>query len=53
MPEDTVAGHLHAGTLVQILDDWSPHFDGYFLYYPTRRHNLPAFQAIVNALRHK
>jgi hypothetical protein len=36
-----------------VLDDWSPTFDGYFLYYPSRRQNLPAFKVIVDALRHR
>jgi len=35
------------------MNDWSPFFDGYFLYYPSRRQNLPAFKAIVDALRHR
>lgn len=29
------------------------YFDGYFLYYPSRRQNLPAFKVIVDALRHR
>ncbi len=28
-----------------------PPFDGYFLYYPSRRHQPPALQALVDALR--
>jgi hypothetical protein len=35
-----------------VLDEWSPTFSGYHIYYPTRRQNLPAFKAIVDALRH-
>ncbi len=53
VPEDIVAWQIASGTLVQILDDWSPFFDGYFLYYPSRRQNLPAFKVIVDALRHR
>lgn len=51
VPEDIVERHLVSGLLVQVLDEWSPHFDGYFLYYPSRRQNLPAFKLIVEALR--
>ncbi len=51
VPEDIVERHVAAGSLVQALDDWSPFFDGYFLYYPSRRQNLPAFKIIVDALR--
>ncbi|MBB6469960.1 DNA-binding transcriptional LysR family regulator [Aminobacter lissarensis] len=42
-----------SGELVLLLDDWSPFFDGYFLYYPSRHQNLPAFRIVVDALRQK
>jgi DNA-binding transcriptional LysR family regulator len=51
VPENIVERHIASGLLVQILNDWSPLFDGYFLYYPSRRQNLPAFKVIVEALR--
>lgn len=53
VPGDIVERHIAAGELVQVLDDWSPFFDGYFLYYPSRRQNLPAFKVIADALRHR
>lgn len=53
VPEDIVERHIASGSLIQVLDDWSPFFDGYFLYYPSRRQNLPAFEIIVNALRYR
>ena len=53
VPENIVERHVASGLLVQVLDDWSPFFDGYFLYYPSRRQNLPAFKVIVDALRHR
>lgn len=53
VPEDIVIEQIAQGSLTQVLDDWSPLFDGYFLYYPSRRQNLPAFQLVVDALRHK
>lgn len=53
VPENIVERHIASGELVQVLDDWSPFFDGYFLYYPSRRQNLPAFKVIVHALRHR
>jgi DNA-binding transcriptional LysR family regulator len=34
-----------------VLDEWSPMFAGYYLYYPRRRQNSPAFAVVVNALR--
>jgi len=53
VPESIVEAHLRDGALEQVLDDWSPRFDGYFLYYPSRRQNLRAFQIIVDALRYR
>uniref|UniRef100_A0A9E8CTJ6 LysR family transcriptional regulator n=1 Tax=Bosea sp. NBC_00436 TaxID=2969620 RepID=A0A9E8CTJ6_9HYPH len=53
VPDDIVEQQITSGTLVQVLDDWSPFFDGYFLYYPSRRQNLPAFKVIVDVLRHR
>jgi len=53
VPESTVLAHLGSGALDVVLDDWSPPFDGYFLYYPSRRQNLLAFQIIVDALQHR
>jgi DNA-binding transcriptional LysR family regulator len=53
LPENIVESRLSAGALEQVLDEWSPFFDGYFLYYPSRRQNLPAFQIIVDALRYR
>jgi DNA-binding transcriptional LysR family regulator len=49
--EDYVADHIARGDLVRVLEDWCPPFDGYFLYYPSRRHQPPALQALVDTLR--
>lgn len=53
VPDDIVERQIASGTLVLVLNDWSPFFDGYFLYYPSRRQNLPAFKVIVDALRYR
>lgn len=53
LPEDLVARHIASGELVVVLDDWSPPFPGYYIYYPSRRQNLPAFKVIVDALRYE
>ena len=52
LPEDMAAQHIRSGELVTVLDDWSPKFDGYYIYYPTSRQNSAAFRVIVDALRH-
>jgi DNA-binding transcriptional LysR family regulator len=51
MFEEHVTDYLSRGQLVRVLEDWCPPFDGYFLYYPSRRHQPPALQALVEALR--
>jgi len=53
VPDSIVEARMTSGALEQVLEDWSPSFDGYFLYYPSRRQNPPAFQVIVDALKHR
>lgn len=53
VPENLVETHIAEGRLQLVLSDWSPKFSGYYLYYPSRRQNLPAFSVIVDALRQK
>jgi DNA-binding transcriptional LysR family regulator len=49
--EEHAAEHIARGELVRVLEDWCPPFDGFFLYYPSRRHQPAALQALVDALR--
>lgn len=51
--EDHVARHFADGTLVRVLEDWCEPFDGYYLYYPSRRQPSPAFSLVLNALRYR
>ncbi|PYE24155.1 LysR family transcriptional regulator [Rhizobium sp. PP-F2F-G20b] len=51
VPESLVTSEIAAGRLVQILNDWCPSFPGYYLYYPSRRQNSPAFKIVVEALK--
>jgi len=53
VPESYVERHVAEGRLKLVLDDWTPKFAGYYLYYPSRRQNLPAFSVIADALREK
>lgn len=53
VPENIVERQIASGLLVQVLDDWSLFFGGYFLYYPSRRQNLPALKVIIEALRQR
>ncbi|HXE22129.1 MAG TPA: LysR family transcriptional regulator [Rhodoferax sp.] len=49
-PVDTVDGHIAAGRLLSVLDDWAATFPGYHLYYASRRAS-PALVLVVDALR--
>jgi DNA-binding transcriptional LysR family regulator len=52
LPHEMVQPHVAAGRLVTMLEDWTPAFPGYHLYYPSRRHQSPAFALLVEALRY-
>ena len=49
--EDRVAPHLASGALVRVLEDWSPPFPGFFLYYPSQRQLRPSLSALIETLR--
>ncbi len=51
LPEDMTTEAVAEGRLLRMLDDWSPPFPGYHLYYPSRRQQSPAFALLVEALR--
>jgi len=53
LPEDDLQSYLESGQLVRVLEDWCPVFEGYHLYYPSRRQPSPAFSLVVNALRYE
>lgn len=50
LPEDVAQEYLVSGQLERVLEDWSPTFPGYHLYYPSRQ-SSPAFALLVKALR--
>ncbi|WP_028207261.1 LysR family transcriptional regulator [Paraburkholderia nodosa] len=51
LPEDELMPHMKSGRLVRVLEEWCPKFEGYHLYYPSRRQPSPAFSLVVQALR--
>lgn len=53
MVEDHVTSQLAAGTLVRVLEDWCDPFDGYYLYYTSRRQPSLAFSLVLDALRYR
>ncbi|MDB5407455.1 MAG: transcriptional regulator [Rhodospirillales bacterium] len=42
---------LRSGQLVRALEDWSPSFEGLFLYYPGRRQVPGALRALIDMIR--
>ncbi|RUY24950.1 LysR family transcriptional regulator, partial [Mesorhizobium sp. M7A.F.Ca.CA.001.13.2.1] len=46
--EDYVRAPLADGRLIRVLEDWCPSFDGFFVYYPSRRQMRPALRAFVD-----
>ncbi len=53
IPEDLARPYLSKGQLTWVLEEWSPPWPGFHLYYPSRRQSSPAFALIVDALRHR
>jgi len=51
LPEQEFAPYIDEGRLVRVLDDWCAPFEGYYLYYPSRRQPSPAFSLVLDALR--
>jgi len=51
--EEQVAPLLAKRRLVRVLEDWCPPFPGYFLYYPSRRHQPPGLSALIETLRYR
>src|ERR1700747_2208885 len=49
--EQPISEMIAKGRLVQVLRDWCPTFPGYFLYYPSRRNQPAALDALINTLR--
>lgn len=42
---------LRSGQLVRVLEDWSPCFEGFFLYYPGHRQVPAALRALIDMIR--
>ena len=51
--EDRAMPQLADGTLARVLEDWCEPFDGYYLYYPSRRQPSAAFSVVLDALRYR
>ena len=49
--EGLAAPFLRSGQLVRVLKEWSPSFEGLFLYYPSRRQLPAALRALIDLVR--
>jgi DNA-binding transcriptional LysR family regulator len=49
--EDRAKPFIAAGRLVRLLEDWTPPFPGFFVYYPSRRQVPPTLAALLAILR--
>ncbi|WP_026617562.1 LysR family transcriptional regulator [Ensifer aridi] len=53
VPTDLIQPYVDDRRLERLLLDWCPTFQGYHLYYPSRRNASPAFSALVEAFRYR
>jgi DNA-binding transcriptional LysR family regulator len=49
--EENYRPWLRSGELVALLGDYLPPFDGFYLYFPSRRHQPPKLRALVDYVR--
>ena len=49
--EDSFRPAIARGELVPVLENFCPHFPGFYLYYPSRRNMAPKLRALVEHLR--
>jgi DNA-binding transcriptional LysR family regulator len=47
---EVVRAHIERGELVPVLEEYSPPFSGFYLYYPQRRQASPALRALIDYL---
>jgi DNA-binding transcriptional LysR family regulator len=49
--EALVEPFLRSGHLIRVLEDWSPSFEGLFLYYPSHHQVPAALRALIDMIR--
>lgn len=49
--EDTFRSWIDRGELVPLLEDYSPYFPGFYLYYPSRRNLAPKLRALIDHVK--
>lgn len=51
--ERSFLASIKRGELMPVLEDYCPHFAGFYLYYPSRRNVAPKLRALVEHLQHR
>lgn len=51
LPEEEFEPHIDEGRLIRVLETWCLPFQGYYLYYPSRKQHSPAFSLVMDALK--
>lgn len=51
VPQELAASYISDGGLIECLSEWCPIYEGYHLFYPSRKQKSPAFSAFVDAMR--
>ena len=50
-PQETFRPYIQNGQLVSMLDDFLPHFPGFYVYFPQRRNIAPKLRALIDHVR--
>jgi DNA-binding transcriptional LysR family regulator len=50
-PEALAEPFLRSGQLIRVLEDWSPSFEGFFVYYPGHRQVPSGLRAFIDMIR--
>lgn len=50
-PQETFRPYIENGQLVSMLDDFLPHFPGFYLYFPQRQNIAPKLRALIDHVR--
>jgi DNA-binding transcriptional LysR family regulator len=51
MADNRATPHLVNGALIRVMEDWTPPFPGFFLYYPHRKQQPAALAAVIDTFR--
>lgn len=50
-PQESFRPFIETGQLVSLLDDFLPHFPGFYLYFPQRRNMAPKLRALIEHIK--